>query len=115
MAMFGPTRSRTAMMVMMASATNLGATRRAVRALRKDGRVGECDAGLVRLAETLAAALDASATDGKAYAVAAVARVHLAVLQALGAAEPPPPPDEFDAFLAAASRPSHGASGWPVP
>ena len=68
----------------MRSVTNLSATRRTVRALRASERVGEADAGLIRLAETTAAALDnATKDDAPAYAVAKAATAHREALKTL--------------------------------
>ena len=92
----------------MAVSTNLSATKRTVRALRRAERVGEADAASIRLAESTAAALDAALTAGAApSALAALARAHGAALAALRE-EPTPATDALDGFLAALTMPTPG-------
>jgi hypothetical protein len=73
----------------MPPATNLSATRRTIRRLREQERLTEEHAGMIRLAECLAAQLDQVVADGSAkrYVVATIAREHRATLSALLAVE----------------------------
>lgn len=102
------------MMVAMAARTNRSALGSTVRALRADGRLKPEDTALIRLAELLASKLDDLLAGGeKAYAVAAVGRLYLAVEEALRFAPGPGAPDAFQAFLDEVSVPSVGnGSTW---
>ena len=66
------------------------ATRRTVAALRAGGRLESADDGVVGLAMSTAELLDAAIADPdeKAYAVAALGRLHLAALVALSGKVP---------------------------
>jgi hypothetical protein len=66
------------------------ATRRSIAALRSGGRLEPADDGVVGLAVTTADLLDAALDDPdeKAYAVAALGRLHLAALLALSGKVP---------------------------
>lgn len=102
----------------MGVSTNLSATKRTVRALRRAERVGEADAASIRLAESTATALDTALAIGAGpSALAALARAHGAALAALRE-ETTPTPDGLDAFLATLSTPTPGTAGeggdaWP--
>ena len=103
----------------VAVSTNLTATKRTVRALRRPERVGEADAAAICLAESTAGALDAALSAGAGpSAVAALARAHGAALAALRE-ETTPTPDNlaFERLMADALRPTPGspADPWNLP
>jgi len=98
----------------MPAATNLSATRRTLRALRRADRVTDAQAALATLALSTARALDdVLAGDGPSYAIAQTARAHLLTLQALLEQPEPATPDTIDQLLADIMRPGAGASDAP--
>jgi hypothetical protein len=91
----------------MATRSNRSATARTVRALRGAERITDEHAGLVRLAETTAAALDeVVASAEKRYVVAQLARAHLLAMEALLSVPPANNIAPFDRLLEELSRPS---------
>jgi hypothetical protein len=96
------------MMGAMGAASNLSATRRTIRALRRHEMLTETHAALATLALTTARALDdVVAGDDKRYVVAQLSRAHLLALEALVAVVPEPSsPDAIDVWLAGLTQPS---------
>ena len=87
----------------MTAETNLGSTRRMVRALRQSERLTESNIALSTLALSTARALDEALTSGeRRYVVDRLSRAHLAALQALERIPGPDGPDPFSELLAAA-------------
>jgi hypothetical protein len=89
--------------------SNASATRATIRALRRSGRIPQGEfAGLEELALSTAAVLDASLSDPseKTYGVAALARAHLLVLEALAGVGKVESLDPFAAFVAGLSLPT---------
>jgi hypothetical protein len=86
---------------------NRTATRRSIAALRSGGRLEPVDDGVVGLAVTTADLLDAAIADPdeKAYAVAALGRLHLASLLALSGKVPADADAGLAEVIAALSTP----------
>jgi hypothetical protein len=97
------------MMGAMAARSNRSATARMLRELRRQERVTDSNIGLAALAETTARELDAVvAGDEKPYARAALARAHLAALQALTETPAPMSEDELTKLLVELTKPNFG-------
>jgi hypothetical protein len=91
----------------MPARTNVSSTRRTVATLTRLSRLGPEHAGLVALGETTARALDLAITsDEKAYALAQLARAHVAVLEVLLRVGNETSLDPFAAFIAGLSSPT---------
>ena len=88
--------------------TNVSATRAAVRAMHKTGRLGPELAGVEQLALSLATALDSVLLDPeqKKYVITGLARAHLLVQQALLAGLGNETLDPFAAFVAGLATPN---------
>jgi hypothetical protein len=94
----------------MGAATNVSATRRTLRTLRRTERLTEAHAALATLALTTARALDdVVVSEEKRYVVAQLSRAHLSALEALLSVPEPAAPDGFDQLLAEIMRPGLGA------
>lgn len=93
----------------MPAASNLSSTRRMIKALRASERITESNIAVATLALTTAQSLDEVLASGtKHYTVDRLARVHLAVLQALEDAPAPDGPDTFAELMAAITTPTPG-------
>jgi hypothetical protein len=98
----------------MTAATNLSATRRTLRALRRAQRLTDVHAALATLAVSTARALDdVLAGSERRYVIAQIARAHQLALEALLAAPEPTAPDAIEQLLAEIMHPDAGSFATP--
>jgi hypothetical protein len=90
--------------------SNLAATRATCTALKADKRLNAEHAGLETLALWTAKMCDSLGPAEKKYVVAALARAHLMVLQALLLLEAPGAGDAFEQLLASMAVPTLGGA-----